>query len=423
MQANGAGTEKVTIISVDTHASPPLEVLRQYCSKKYLDEFDAYQSSYVPSLNGLDPMALFSDTYLQELGAQFERPLMHYDPLERLGDMDADGIAGEVVYHGALNGQPIPFAGFGGVPVDLPTGSLASELSIEGFRIFHRWMADYCAAAPERRRGLIHLPFWDLDASIDIVKEGHTLGLGGVNLPSLRPGILGYHNLHWEPLWETCESLNLSLNLHSGFASLPTPQLVGEFSGPIAGHEILYWTRRALFFLILGGVFDRHPKLKFVLVEQPSGWVVPALAELDDAVSGPIFRHPDLKKRPSEYFYSNCYFGASFMSRGDVAAALRGGMGDRIMWGADYPHLEGTFPDSVLSLRYALDGVDSDDFIRGVVGYNAAAVYGFDMEALQSVADRIGPTLEELHTPVSPEMVPTGTATAGFREGQGWTTS
>ena len=420
MQTNGADTEKVTIISVDTHASPPLDVLREYCSKKYLDEYDAYASTYVPALNDIDPFALFSDTYLQELGAQFERPLMHYDPYERLLDMDKDGIAAEVVYHGALNGQPIPFSGLGGIPIELPKGSRESELSIEGFRMFHRWVADYCAAAPERRRALIHLPYWDLDATLDVVREGQALGLGGVNLPAGRTGLPGYHNLVWEPLWDLCEEYDFSLNLHSGFAALDTKQLVGEFSGPLMGHEILYWTRRALFFLILGGVFDRHPKLKFVIAEQPSCWISPALSELNDAVSGPIFRRPALKKKPSEYFYSNCYFGASFMSRGDVAGTIRSGMEDRLMWGADYPHLEGTFPYSVLSLRYALEGVEDEDFIRMALGGNAASVYGFDLDALATIADRVGPTMKELRTTLPKEEVPTATASAGFREGEGW---
>ena len=197
--------------------------------------------------------------------------------------------------------------------------------------------------------------------------------------------------------------------------------MVGENAGPLIGHELMYWTRRAMFYLILGGVFDRHPELKFVLTEQTTLWLASGIAELDEAASGPVFRHPNLAKRPSEYFYSNCYIGASFMSKGDVAAALRSGMEDRIMWGADYPHLEGTFPNSVLSLRYALEGVEDEEFIRAVCGGNAAAAYGFDLEALDKVADRICPTLEELRTPVSPEEIPTGIASAGFRVGQGWT--
>ena len=420
MHNDDVGTDRVMVISVDTHASPPLDVLRSYCTKNYLDEFDAFASTFTPGLNKLDPTILFNDDYLADALASLARPLMHYDPDERLKDMDADGIAAEVIFHGALNGQAIPFWTMGGVALELPSDSRASELAIEGFRIYHRWLVDYCAAAPGRRCGLIHLPFWDLEASLEIIREGQEAGLGGINLPALRPGLPGYHNLHWEPLWELAESHALSLNLHGGYAALDMDQLVGENGGPLIGYELLYWTRRALFFLILGGVFDRHPDLKFVLTEQPGAWVLPALAELDEAATGPVFRRPNLKKRPSEYFFSNCYIGASFMSKGDVAAALEHDLGERLMWGADYPHVEGTFPNSVLSLRLALEGVESEKFLRSVVGTNAASVYGFDADVLRPVTDRVGPTLEELRTPVDPAELPTRTSSAGFRVGQGW---
>jgi len=87
------------------------------------------------------------------------------------------------------------------------------------------------------------------------------------------------------------------------------------------------------------------------------------------------------------------------------------------MWGSDYPHIEGTFPNSVLSLRHALEGVESEEFIRAVLGENAATVYGFDLKALQTVADRIGPTMDELRAPVNANELPTESATAGFRLG------
>lgn len=422
MPADGAGSEKVTLISVDSHVGPPFDALRPYCPKQYLDDFDAYAKSWEFSIN-VDPVKFFAPKYLETLATRAFNPLMHYDPLDRIKYMDEDGIAAEVVYHGAVNGTAIPFllgsGGTGGISSGKPETAREVELGNEGFRIYHRWLVDYCAAAPERRLGLIHLPWWDIQACADLIREGAAAGLKGVNLPAPRHGMIGYNNLAWDPVWDVCEELDVPMSSHAGFALVDDDQLAGENAGHLTSHEILYMSRRTIFFMILGGVFHRHPKLRFVLCEQPGGWVYPALKEMDGTAYGPLNPDPDYApKMPSEFFHANCWIGASFMSRADVASALNDGMEKRIMWGADFPHPEGTYPFSVMSLRYALEGVDDEEFIRDVVGRTAAAAYGFDMDALQKVADRIGPTMEELRTPL--DAIPEAAGSAGFRLGEAW---
>jgi hypothetical protein len=69
------------------------------------------------------------------------------------------------------------------------------------------------------------------------------------------------------------------------------------------------------------------------------------------------------------------------------------------MWGWDYPHAEGTFPYSREAYRLLFADL-TDDEIRAILGGTAAEVYGFDVAALQPIADRIGPTLEEIRTPL-----------------------
>ncbi len=70
---------------------------------------------------------------------------------------------------------------------------------------------------------------------------------------------------------------------------------------------------------------------------------------------------------------------------------------DRIMWGADYPHLEGTWPRSLPALRDTLNGCTEAE-IRMMVGETTARVYGFDLDALRPLAERIGPSLADIQT-------------------------
>jgi hypothetical protein len=72
---------------------------------------------------------------------------------------------------------------------------------------------------------------------------------------------------------------------------------------------------------------------------------------------------------------------------------------EKIMWGSDYPHFEGTTPYTREALRYTFSGVPPGE-VAAMVGGNAAAVYGFDLDALAPLVDRIGPTLAEVAEPL-----------------------
>jgi hypothetical protein len=69
---------------------------------------------------------------------------------------------------------------------------------------------------------------------------------------------------------------------------------------------------------------------------------------------------------------------------------------DKLMWGSDYPHLEGTWPHTMESLNATFAQVEDDQEVRDILGLNAAEVFGFDVEAMNKVADRVGPSLEEV---------------------------
>jgi hypothetical protein len=101
---------------------------------------------------------------------------------------------------------------------------------------------------------------------------------------------------------------------------------------------------------------------------------------------------------PSKYFARNCYLGASFMHRNE--ALIRDKIGiDRIMWGSDFPHVEGSYPYSRQALRATFAELPDED-VRRMVSTNAADLYGFDIDSLQPIADRIGPTTSDVWQPL-----------------------
>jgi hypothetical protein len=110
-----------------------------------------------------------------------------------------------------------------------------------------------------------------------------------------------------------------------------------------------------------------------------------------------------LKRKPTEYLATNCYFG-TFLTDADLRPGLVTPF-NRIMWGADFPHHEGTWPWTVKALRRNFAGwVEAD--VRQILAGTAAECFGFDLAQLQEVADRIGPSVEEVATPLAPDEFP-----------------
>jgi Amidohydrolase len=138
-------------------------------------------------------------------------------------------------------------------------------------------------------------------------------------------------------------------------------------------------------------VFDRHPNLRLVLTEVRADWIPATLAHLDQR-----FEELDapMKKRPSEYFASNCGVAPSSPHRAEIE--LRHDIGvDRFMFGIDFPHPEGTWPNTHDWIRDAFAGVPEDE-ARRILGENTIEFYRLDRTALANVAAAIGPKPSDL---------------------------
>jgi predicted TIM-barrel fold metal-dependent hydrolase len=173
--------------------------------------------------------------------------------------------------------------------------------------------------------------------------------------------------------------------------------------------EVGWFAHRATWHLIYGGVFERYPTLKFVITETGTGWVPGTFAQLDatmaryriEGSSANFFggtAASRLSLTPSEYFARNIWVGASFLHRSE--AELRHKIGvDKIMWGGDFPHVEGSYPYSREALRATFAEMPALE-VQQMTSTNAANVYGFDLPMLQTVGGRIGPTVGEVAIPL-----------------------
>jgi predicted TIM-barrel fold metal-dependent hydrolase len=325
----------------------------------------------------------------------------------RLAVLEDQGIHAEVAFPGPVLA--------GGLSPAMYLGSATSK-NLDpvwpALHAYNRWLAEFCAAAPGRRAACIPIDFHDMDRAVEEVAWVRQAGIfGGVMLPamSIRSGLPGYADEYYDPFWSACEEHDMVVNLHTGASGTATDAkyLYDDKHGGFLGlYEVFVFTRRPLWFMIFGGVFDRHPKLQVVVTENGVQWLPSLIRDMEsffDTHGGAPVRSY-LKMRPSEYFERHVSLGGSLMKR--YEAEMRDEIGvDRLMWGADYPHLEGAAPVHRLILRQVFGGMPEED-IRRMVGLNAIRIFGFDEDLLRAVADRVGPTVDDLSTTVSMEDIP-----------------
>jgi predicted TIM-barrel fold metal-dependent hydrolase len=233
---------------------------------------------------------------------------------------------------------------------------------------------------------------------------------GGILVPTIAPDVKHVKPLYhpdYDRLWAVCEDLGVPVNSHGGTGS---PDY-GPFhvSALLMIMEVQFYGQRPFVHLLLSGVFERFPKLKFVMTEQGCAWVPPMLNHLDSmlgnirknkAVGELRFAEEHiLPKSATEYFHQNCWMGVSQPGQADVAAREIIGL-DRFMWGSDYPHDEGTYPFTREHLRQVFQGVD-EPTMRKLLAENVANLYEFDLDKLAPIAAEHGPTVEELNEPLT----------------------
>jgi predicted TIM-barrel fold metal-dependent hydrolase len=397
-------SDPIIVISSDTHAGNSVEGYREYLDTKHQALFDEWRGSY-------------KNPQKKHIGSKKHK---NWDDAERMGDMQTEGVVGEIVFPNTVP----PFFRSS----VLICGNPRPEdylMRLEGIRAHNRWLSEWCGEFPAQRAGIGLVYLNDIDEAIkDIEWIAKNNLRGGVLLPHVPDDCTGYikplYHPDYDPMWALLEETGLVVNHHGGTGSPDYGHL--PVSLPIRLIETGFFSTRSYSQLLLSGVFHRFPKLKYIITESGCAWVPETLQRLDMAwkriSSGAVgeFQFAEgvtTPEPPSFYAKQNCYYGASSASPPELKDRDVIGT-ERILWGSDYPHYEGTYPDTRLALRHTFNTCGEDD-TRAMLGLNAAKLYDFDLEALKPISDKYGPTWDELSVPLAPEEFPKDTHTNAFR--------
>jgi predicted TIM-barrel fold metal-dependent hydrolase len=388
MAATETRTDHYTVISADTHAGGSHAAYREYLDEEFRDEFDAWRGKY-------------KNPY-KDLGDN--RRLRNWDnDMRNNAQLNDEGVVGEVVFP---NTVPPFFPSF--VLFAQPPTPEQYRQRRAGVQAHNRWLKDFCDEYPERRAGVGQIFLNDVDDAIEDAKWIKENGLrGGILLPNIPPDVKWVKPLYdpcYEPLWDVLEDLEIPVNCHGGTGSPDYGKY--PISMLLYINEVSFYSQRPMVQMMLSAVFERHPKLNFVLTELGAAWIPGLLAQLDKTIeqirttgeTGEI--KYDKGTLPtmlaSEMWAQNGWVGCAGPGPDDIAARHEIGI-DRFMWGSDYPHDEGTHPHTKNHLRHRFADIDHEECVKMLSG-NAARLYGFDLDALAPLANQYGLTYEELHT-------------------------
>jgi predicted TIM-barrel fold metal-dependent hydrolase len=365
---------KYFMFSADTHIVEPATLFRDRIDPRYRDRLPKLfvddegakwteQEGFRPARLDLGDDAGPEDRYREKAGASVEA---------RLLDQAFDGVDREIVF---------PTKGL------LAFSTRDSEFSLAQCRIYNDWVHDELSDVWDRSIPMAAVPTSDVDLAVGEVKRAAEMGFRGVLCP-VKPMFgpekfddLNYNLRAFDPLWSAIAEIGFPVVFHVGTGR--DPRIARKDGGAIIN---MVWGSHApsisvVTHLCSSGVFDRHPGLRFSIIEAGIGWVPWVLDYMDQAYKKHhMWVRPKLKDGlPSDYFKRHGH--ATFEE--DTPGLLlveELGLENNFLWANDYPHYEGSWPRSAQAIERQMGHLRSDTR-RKILGENAARLWGVDASA------------------------------------------
>ncbi len=367
-------------IDVDGHIAEPQDLWRDYVESKYRDRtlqiledddgleylsIDGVASwfGHGGTLGALCAIGQDVTPYLTPGKVSWADALIPgaYDPHARIKVMDTEGIDKSLIY---------PSLG-----LLWEADCSDAQLAAATCRAYNNWVFDFCRPYPDRLIPVTHIPTLDVAESVKELKRTTKLGAKAVMISAATPMKRPLGGSYFDPFWGQAEAIGIPVTIHpaSGCDYLPT------YFYPERAELTTWWVfmysaehvKMQFTTLFNGGTFEKFPRLKVVVLESGTGWLVSWLGRMDEkfAINGFTTQ---MKRKPSEYFRRNCWIA---MDPDDITAQFNVQQlgAERFLWAYDYPHSD-SITEPVVKLKETLAPLPSEDRIR-IIGDNALKLY------------------------------------------------
>jgi predicted TIM-barrel fold metal-dependent hydrolase len=357
---------KRPLISADNHVFEPVTLWEERLPERFRDrgprvaiENDWYVMAMegMPSrkLSRIDPSDTARDT------TAFAARAGGADTDQRLNDMASDGVIAEVIYPTF------------GLFIDLITDS---ELQMACAAVYNDWCAEVFLHRPDVFIPSAIVPIRDVPSARAELERVVTLGYKSATIPTTPPMGVPYNSADYDPIWAVAVEAGVPLSLHTGTGALPQFER-GPGGAVINYAKVGLLSAETLCYFAASGVLERFPGLQLVFVETGAGWFAYCCERMDEAFEEhQNYVKPKLKEPPSHYATTQCHVTLGADRAPLLARAVTGI--EPLLWASDYPHPEGTFPESqaVVARIFA----DLSEPEREMVACtNAARLYRVDL--------------------------------------------
>jgi predicted TIM-barrel fold metal-dependent hydrolase len=275
------------------------------------------------------------------------------DGRARLKALDDQGVWGEVIY---------PSLG-------LWYGEIQdAHLVHEAAKVVNDFVREQLIDVSPRFIPTATLPLQSIGRSIEEARRCADLGFYAVFLPtSLDDTCPRWNEDVWDALWTTLEETGLVAAWHIGSDATGTRPFKNPGGAMLNYLDTTFGGQRAAAQMVASGALERHPSLRVLVSEGGATWVPFVGDRLNEAYRQHyMFDEGRLSRLPKDYIMSQVY---SSFQHDETAVPAMTAMGYRnVLFGTDYPHIEGTFPHTQKVLHELLDGVDGDISYRIRIG-------------------------------------------------------
>jgi predicted TIM-barrel fold metal-dependent hydrolase len=356
-------TSNERLISADSHVRVAHEQIKANLDPRYHQAYDDAVAAFAQRMARGAGAANSSGAAMKaaDANAAFHRP-GYWDPVERLADMDADGVQAEVLYSEVSAFRYL---------ADMKEGMS------ESVRAFNDVLSAF--AAPDAQRLIVsyQIPIHDIDLAVAEVRRVVALDAKSLQLPVFPSefGLAEYFDERYDPLFALIEETGLPVCCHIGL-NTNLDDLMRRDPTPNKGVMVpvtALMTAEAFGMWIMGGVFEKFPGLKVVFVEPGLTWVAWWLHIADDMATRQGYAFPAISRLPSSYFRSNVFL--TFIEERIALERLRDVIGvQNVMWSTDFPHPVTSWPNSRKIIEEQLAGVPADER-ELILSGNAARVW------------------------------------------------
>lgn len=359
---------KRALISADNHVFEPVTLWQERLPEAFRTRGPRLVESgdwLVMAIEGMPDRKLTKANGAKEAmtGADAHKMTGGADPDQRLADMALDGVVAEVIYPTF------------GLFIDMVP---AADLQMACAQVYNDWLAESFLHRPDVFIPAAVVPVRDVASATAEMERVANLGFKAAMIPTTPPEGMPYNRPEFDPLWQIAGDANMPLSLHTGTGALPQ-QEKGPGGAVINYAKVGLLSADTLCYFAASGVLERFPNLKMVFVETGAGWFAYCCERMDEAFEEhQQWVKPKLKEPPSHYAKTQCHvtLGAD---RAPLLTREITGI-EPLLWASDYPHPEGTFPESQAVVERIFQGIPEDE-MRAIVGGNAARLYGVAVPA------------------------------------------